>query len=128
MKTVKVSKDELIKKITENRDSHKKLLEEALEGYQKLAVKKLESKIRAVKAGKKVRSITFDIPQDYSKDYDRALKMLEMSVDKEIELDQNEFRQYVMDEWGWKQQFLMSYASNNVNPMAGSLNEDDEED
>jgi hypothetical protein len=41
-------------------------------------------------------------PQDHTIDYDRVIKMLEMSVDSLIELDEGAFDQYVMDNWSWK--------------------------
>jgi hypothetical protein len=38
-------------------------------------------------------------PSDHTKDYDRVVAMLEMSVDETIILDAHDFDQYVMDNW-----------------------------
>jgi len=108
MRTVKVKKTELIDELTANKAKHEKNVSLALTGYKADVVKKLEKKIEAVKNGKLITQVYFDIPENHAKDYDRALKQLDMSVDNEIELTDQEFQQYVMDEWGWKQQFLSS--------------------
>lgn len=127
MKLVKINKAKLIVAIQANRDNHKAELAEALEVYRKNVIATLNRKLAAVKAGKKVRNVYFEIPQDNTKEYDRALKMLDMSVDDIIELDQREFQQYVMDEWNWKGDFNRAYMSN-VSSLSGSLPQDDEED
>ena len=42
------------------------------------------------------------------KDYDRAIGMLEMSIDNEVEITSLEFQHYIQDDWGWKNSFLLS--------------------
>lgn len=44
-------------------------------------------------------------PVSYEENYDRVIAMLEWSTDETIDLDQNEFEQYVRDNWLWKQAF-----------------------
>ena len=42
------------------------------------------------------------------------IRKLELETKTEVELDDTEFRQYVMDDWDWKEQFIASntvYAS-----------------
>jgi hypothetical protein len=112
VKSVKVQKDELQKRVKENRDSHRSVYEQALDGYHKAVVEWLEVQLDRAKAGK-----AFDLyfnqpmPEDHTADYDNVLDMLDMSTEDEIELSNQEFRQYVRDEWGWKHAFTET-ASN----------------
>ena len=45
-----------------------------------------------------------------SDNYTRAIRMLELSVEDVIEIEEHIFNQLVLDEWGWKQQFTAMSA------------------
>jgi Asp-tRNA(Asn)/Glu-tRNA(Gln) amidotransferase A subunit family amidase len=128
MKNVKVKKSEALEILKKNREDHRKIFLEALEGYKKQAVELLEKHIKGIKAGR-VASVRVQIPepQDYTREYDRAIKMLEMSVDDIVELDEDTFAQFVMDDWDWKRQFLSSNApySASATAAAQSLRDED---
>ena len=47
-------------------------------------------------------------PEDHGDDYTGTIRRLELSVDKEIELDTKEFDQYVRNKWEWRESFLLS--------------------
>ena len=47
-------------------------------------------------------------PQDQTADYDRAIRMMEMSEDEIIEISELDFECYVLDNWAWKKNFLIS--------------------
>lgn len=47
-------------------------------------------------------------PVDHIKEYDRLIKMIELTDEEHIELNEHEFDQYVNDEWAWKQDFTLS--------------------
>jgi len=47
-------------------------------------------------------------PEDHGDDYIGTIRRLELSVDKEIELDTKEFDQYVRNKWEWRESFLNS--------------------
>lgn len=100
METVKVKKDELLKILRKNREEHREIFLEALDGYHKAALKALQDRIDEAKANKKV-SLHFVLvePQDQTKQYDRIIKMLEMNVEDVVELTEQEFVHYVMDDW-----------------------------
>jgi hypothetical protein len=49
--------------------------------------------------------IILAVPSHHLKDYDRALKMLDMSVEEEVILTAIEFSQYIADKWSWKASF-----------------------
>ena len=109
MTAIKVDKLELIRKLTENREKHRAIFLEASEGYRTAAIAELDSMLADAKAGKTIRrSVTLVQPMDQTKDYDRALQMLAMSVEDAIVLEESDFRCYVLDEWNWKAGFSAS--------------------
>lgn len=112
MKTVTVVKADLVKRIEKNRAGHRKIFEEAVEGYKKEAVKLLEQHIKRIQTGK-LEEVAVRLPQprDHTSDYDRVLEMLAMHVEDQIEIDEDAFASYVMDDWSWKQQFLATNAA-----------------
>ena len=107
--TTSIRKIELLNKIKENRDNHRKLFEEACEGYRTEAIKMLDEKLKLLKKKKSVK-IWFNLiePEDHTDDYDRILKMIKMTVVDEIELTEQDFQRYVQDEWSWKEQWTAS--------------------
>lgn len=65
----------------------------------------------------KVLELNFAKPLCYAKDYEEAIKMLEMSVEDEVVITQNVFKQLVLDEWSWKKAELnkrIFYTSNSA--------------
>jgi hypothetical protein len=126
MKTVKIAKAELIKVLKINRDAHHSIFLEALDGYRKEVIKQLEKSLDDAKAGKKVRQ-TLELvePMNQTKDYDRAIRMLEMSIESVVDITEHEFQCYVQDDWSWKSQFVgsnINYSSTlNSNPEFASI-------
>lgn len=45
-------------------------------------------------------------PQDHSKDYDRAIRMMQSSVFEQVQLSVDEYDAYVLNNWEWKANFL----------------------
>ena len=117
MQEVKVYRLALVAKITENRASHAKAYDEAMVGYRAAVEKAI---LKALRDHRK-RKLTpyeaiyplrkLDPPQSHLDEYDRLLAMLEMSVDSEITLAEHEFRQFVLDEWTWKREFIASTSA-----------------
>jgi hypothetical protein len=109
MRTVRLKRIELLEKVKGNRDNHRAVFEKALEGYRKAVVRELEKMLEEAKKGLRIRrEVRLVEPMDQTRDYDRIIKMLEMSTDDVIELDEKGFSQYVMDDWSWKANFLES--------------------
>jgi hypothetical protein len=126
MQTIKVDKAKLIATLEENRAKHRKIFEEACDGYQKAVIKELEAQLNRAKAGIR-RNIQINIlaPVDQTKEYDRAIAMLKMSVDNQALLSEQDFQCYVLDDWAWKQNFLA--RSSSYSPRAAmALNAEDE--
>lgn len=118
MENVKINKIELLTKIKENLTKHRAVFEEALEGYKKEVIKTLESRLEDARKGRRINlRIELVEPVDQTKEYQKVIKMLEMSVDNVIELSEYEFSCYVLDDWRWKDQFIAStssYMNNNA--------------
>lgn len=106
-----VDRDEFVNGVGHNRDNDRAVFEEALEGYRKRLTTELERRIHDLKRGRHVEQyIGLPEPEDHTGDYDRILAMAEMSVADTLELTEDEFAMYVMDQWRWKQSFADSTA------------------
>lgn len=112
MNSIKVKKVDLLAKLQANREAHRGIFLKAQEGYRKAVVAELEKMLEDTRAGRRIqRHISLVEPMDQTRDYDRAISMLSMSVETEIDIDEGEFAQYVLDDWSWKQQFATSTMS-----------------
>lgn len=107
MKTVRVRADEIREIVQRNREQHEKIFREAIDGYRKECEKLLQEHIESLRDGKiRKVAIALPFPENHMRDYDRVIKMLELSTEKEIELSESDFASYVMDDWEWKWQFI----------------------
>jgi len=111
MNEVTVNKAELLEKVKENRSKHRQIFEDAQIKYRELVIEELDLMLKDAKKGRKIkRWIGLPEPEDHTDDYDRVVRMLEMSVDENVTLRAVEFDNYVMDQWGWN----ASFAANTV--------------
>ena len=112
MHSVKINKLELLKIVLENKTKHVSEFNEAVEDYKTLAVKIAKHNLELANTGdldkiKDIKSVP-SAPTSYEADYNRAARMLELSVDDVIELEDVVFNQLVLDEWAWKRSFTTS--------------------
>lgn len=111
MNAIKVKKSELLDKLKANRANHSDQFEKAAVGYRKRVIEVLESRLDDARKGKlPVLVFNLPLPVDQTKAYDRAIGMLELSVDDVIELEEHDYQQYVLDEWTWSQSASTSNA------------------
>lgn len=109
MNDITIDKNAALQVLRKNREAHRAIFLEACEGYKSKALELLENHVAEIKAGKLVRiSVALPFPEDHTKDYDRVIRMLDMSINAGIEIDENTFASYIMDDWAWKRQFLHS--------------------
>lgn len=73
--------------------------------------KKAEQALLEIGDDKQPEDIIFPMPVDHTDDYERAREMYTMSIDDVIELTENEFDQLVLDNWGWKGEFLRTTSA-----------------
>ena len=111
MTEVRLAKRAVINQLLENRKVHRQKFEEAMDGYRDEAVRVLEKHIENIKNNEPQQVyLNLPLPEDHSEDYDRAIQMLEWSLDDEVILNQREYSTYIMDDWGWKQDFDSTWA------------------
>jgi hypothetical protein len=111
-KGVRVKTSVLLEKLKKNRAAHRDIFEKALVGYRASAIAELERSLSDARANKRIRhDIELVEPMDMSREYDRVIEMLTMSVDDVVTLDSRDFQSYVMDDWAWTQQFTTSNSA-----------------
>lgn len=112
MRSVKVNRDELMKILHENKTKHVELYKEAVEDYKTASIKLANEHVELAKTGDldKIALIRGmpSRPISYEDSYNRAIRMMELSVDTVIELEDDVFNQLVLDEWHWKNAFVAS--------------------
>lgn len=71
-------------------------------------IKNKESLPNALGVGSLYADVSFALvyPQDHSRDYDRAIRMMEASIYDDVKLSVSEFDAYVMNNWEWKNNFV----------------------
>ena len=112
MRTVMVRKEELIEVLQKNRGRHGEVFEKSYKKFMRAVESELEGRLERIRRGKAVNlHIRLPEPKDMTDSYDRALQMLEMETRDEIELSEQEFQQFVQDDWTWKREFVSTAAS-----------------
>ena len=111
MKTVNINREELLKKVKENAAQHEADYKEMEDQYPQVALNLLKQRMKEIKKTGEV-NVHFNLrpPEDHRKDYNTLIKMLEMSVDNEIELNQVEFQEYVLNQWEWQNRVAATKA------------------
>lgn len=108
---VTIKKTELLDAIKTNREQHKKDFEETWAGFKVEVENQMVKHLELLRSeGKPMLNIPLIVPQEHTKEYDRVIRMLEMSTADEITVSETQFTQYVMDEWQWKAGFTVSSA------------------
>ena len=114
MRSVKINKDELLNIVRDNQKKHVAEYNEAVEDYKKAAIKLAKENLKLANTGdmeklSKIKALP-SAPISYEDNYSRAIRMLELSVEAVIELEEHIFNQLVLDEWTWKHQFAVASA------------------
>lgn len=111
MQTLEFDRDTVISRLTANRDAHRQIFEEAIAGYREAVIRELDRSLADARSGRKIRTyIELVEPVDRTGDYDAIIDMLESTTETVIQLSPTEFRQYMRDEWSWREQFIVSNA------------------
>lgn len=111
MRSVKLNKTELLGIVRENKSKHLRDYDEAVKDYKEAARNIVNYNVGKINEGTlesiaKCKTIPAP-PKSYEDEYSRAIRMLELSVETEIDLDADVFNQLVLDEWNWKNQFAL---------------------
>lgn len=105
----RIHKDKLLGVLRANAEAHKKSFTEAMADYWE-ALKKYHTKGLET-ATNKTGPVTDPcpmMPEDHSFEYEKVIKMLEMTVDEVLTLSDQQFQTLVMDHWIWKDNFAIN--------------------
>lgn len=113
MNAIKMKRLELLDIVRANKEKHITEYAEAVIDYKQLVVKVAETNSTIAKADTVVKNFKSwpTTPASYEDSYKRAIRMLELSIEDVIEVEEDVFNQLVLDEWGWKHQFTASTVS-----------------
>lgn len=95
---IKVDKLKLIEKIKENKENHIVEYDKAVKAFKIEALKQLEKLKKMAEKGDMKIELKLTTPVDNQKNYDKILEMFTWEIADEVELEQNEFTEYVQDE------------------------------
>jgi hypothetical protein len=113
MKTI-VPREKLLDILTKNKAEHESIFAAAKEGYLK-AVQEALNKVADTFHDTKKLDLQplhkLNDPQNYVTEYDDAIGMVAMTIQENIELEHDEYRQYVLDKWHFGRQFVMSNSA-----------------
>lgn len=96
---IKVKKSDLIERIQANKEQHTKDFKAAKAAYKKEALRQLEELKRKVEEGALDIRLNLVSPQDVAEKYDQKAEMFQWEVADEVELTQDEFKDYVQDDF-----------------------------
>jgi hypothetical protein len=109
MNSIKMQRKELLKIVIDNKQKHIAEFKESVEDYKIGVVKLAKVNLKLANSGELDKIVQIKAvpqqPRSYENEYSRAIRMLELSVDDTIEVEEHIFNQLVLDEWQWKQQF-----------------------
>jgi hypothetical protein len=112
MNAIKMNRLELLRIVRANKEKHIAEFIEAVADYKVLVLQIAQGNLKMAKTAslddfKKMKPVPA-APNSYENDYARAIRMLELSVDDVIEVEEDVFNQLVLDEWSWKRSFTLS--------------------
>jgi hypothetical protein len=115
MKSVLLDRNELLEIVRENKEKHVAEYREAVADFKKVVVVLTKENAVLARTGRleeiaRIKGIPH-APVSYEDNYNRAIRMLELSVEEQIELEEQIFNQLVLDEWHWKQMFTTMNAT-----------------
>lgn len=102
-----IPRNRLLNILHSNREKHVKDYNAAMKIFKEDYLEKIdEIRDKADKEEIFPTHINVDKPVSYMTEYDRVIKMLELSDEERIKLDEATFDMFVNDNWDWKGHFL----------------------
>jgi len=107
METITILKEKLLPLIKENKAKHDQIYDAAVSGYWVKAEEVLNEKLAEIKIQEKIEPyLGLTYPENHTDDYNKVISMVELTSQDVIELNHQEFDQYVRNRWGWRNSFL----------------------
>lgn len=109
----------VIETLTKNRDTHKIAYQDNVTNWLKSVLEKscdLEKAIKKPAKEVNVKDVRVSMeeihkltpPTHFLPAYDRAIEMLNLSLDENIQMNADQYKEYMKDEWDWKKQWQYS--------------------
>ena len=113
MNAIKMKRLELLDIVRANKDTHIAAYKEAVVDYKQLVIKVAAQNVDIAATNTLAKTFAHwpDTPISYEDSYKRAIRMLELSIEDVIEVEEDVFNQLVLDEWSWKRSFVGSTVS-----------------
>lgn len=101
----------LKKNLKEHQETFETAWKQFLIDYDEEA-EKLKEEIKSLEPGASPKfQINLLLPENHSRDYERAITMLEMHQDDTIPLNEDEVTKYVMNDWRWSRDWASNTRS-----------------
>ena len=114
MNSIKMERIKLLEIVRENKEKHIAEYAESVEDYKAAVLKIAKKNLSLAKTGELPQIAQMQkapmTPVSYEDNYTKAIRMLELSVEEVIDIEEHIFNQLVLDEWGWKQSFVAAGA------------------
>ena len=105
----------ILEALQKNRKRHIKNFKLAVEVYKREAEKLLNKMLRSIQGGKRIsHTISLLAPVNYASEYDRMIRMFEITLDKKVVLTETQYNMIFGDLWHWQATFYsntMRYLS-----------------
>jgi len=98
-RTITVKKLALIEQLKTNKVKHIKEYEEAVIAYKEEALLQLASQVQRVEEGSLDARLNLVTPINNSGEYDKVISMFDWEINEDVELEQDEFNEFVLDEF-----------------------------
>lgn len=107
-----IKKDVLLDILYKNLKLHKSIYQKTYEAFKKNYFKEIEELKKKATKNKFEFHIEVMKPENHEKDYINSIKMVLMNCHDEVQLSEEEFLKYVLNQWNWLHTFCLSYYSN----------------
>ena len=101
-----MEKPVVLSALINNRNKHDTEYMNSLKEYRKELREVLEDMLEQVNEGEDVdHFIKLEKPESFCEEYDLVIAMLESSIDTHVELDHEEYKKYILNNWEWSNRF-----------------------
>lgn len=107
-RTIKVKKSELIETLKRHKENHIIEYDKAVKAYKLETLEQLKKLLENAENDKLNLKLNLTEPINNIKNYDKIISMFEWEVEDFVELDQDEFKEYVLDENRFTEQAKIS--------------------
>ena len=107
MKTIMVQKGVVLETLEKNRVLHLKEYKEAMKNWAEMAITQLKDEIKELENHPEDANLYFNLqkPESHVDDYDKAIGMMKFEVRDEVEITEEDYSRFFLDEWNWSDGF-----------------------